>query len=124
MAIFKKQKEEKKETVSTGKQEDKKTATVLGATDAVLENVLRRPHITEKASVLAEKNVYVFEVDKRANKITVRQAIKEIYKVDPVKINIVNSPSKRVFSRGVKGVKSGKKKALVYLKKEDSIEII
>ncbi len=122
MAIFKK--ETKEEKVSTDTQKNKTTAGSFDVNDAIMESVLRRPTITEKASALAEKNVYVFEVDKRTNKIMVKQAIKEIYNVSPIKVNIVNSPSKRVFSKGIRGVKSGKKKALVYLKKGDSIEII
>ncbi len=124
MAIFKKEKEENKEVEPVKKKAVKKTATVSNISNAVLEGVLRRPHITEKASTLAEKNVYIFEVDKRANKVIIKQAVKDIYKVNPIKINIVNSPSKRVFSKGIKGIKSGKKKAIIYLKKGDSIEII
>lgn len=68
--------------------------------------------------------MYVFEVERRANKTLVKNAVKDLYKVDPIKVNIINSPSKNVTSRGIKGVKSGKKKALVYLKKGDTIEII
>ncbi|GMQ95052.1 MAG: hypothetical protein BMS9Abin13_162 [Patescibacteria group bacterium] len=89
-----------------------------------LEYVFARPHITEKASMLAEKNVYVFEIDKRAGKAEVKSAVREIYNVEPRKVNIVNIPSKNVLSRGIKGVKSGKKKAMVYLKKGDSIEVM
>ncbi len=127
MAIFKKEKKAEAEAevpLVSGKKEVKKTATAQSVSRSALEGVLRRPHITEKASTLAEKNVYVFEVDKRANKVVIKQAIKDIYKVDPIKVNIVNSPSKMVMVKGKKGVKSGKKKAIVYLKKGDSIEII
>ena len=49
-------------------------------------------------------------------------AIKAFYKVTPEKINIVRNPSKTVFVRGKKGVKSGVKKAYVYLKEGDKIE--
>ncbi len=122
MAIFKKEKKE--EAVSDKKQEEANLSVAPDVSNTTFEGVLRRPHITEKASASAEKNVYIFEVDKRVNKVIVKQAVKEIYKVEPIKVNIVNSPSKKVFSKGIKGVKSGKKKALVYLKKGDSIEII
>ena len=138
MAIFKKDKtEEKKEQESdktssiadkkgvSGKNaDDKKTHAMNAGGLGEMENVLTRPHITEKASMHAENNVYVFEVSKRANKTLVKNAMKELYKVSPLKVNIVNSPSKNVASKGIKGVKSGKKKALVYLKKGDTIEII
>ncbi len=61
---------------------------------------------------------------KDAGKAQVSKAVSEIYKVEPVKVNIVKNPSKRVFVRGKKGVKSGVKKAYVYLKKGDKIEVI
>ncbi len=131
MAIFKKDEKVNKEkevsidAVDTKKSIGTKKAPALFSGKSVnVEHVLTKPHITEKASMHAENNVYVFEVSKRANKTLVRNAVKELYKVTPVKINIVNTPSKSVSSRGIKGVKSGKKKALVYLKKGDAIEII
>ncbi len=88
------------------------------------EGVLLKPRITEKASEKVEEGVYVFNVDPRANKIQIKSVIKNIYNVDALKINILKVPSKSVFSRGKKGVKKGGKKALVYLKKGDKIEII
>lgn len=89
-----------------------------------IENVILRPRITEKASQNAENSVYVFDVVTSANKTQIKQAIKSIYKVDVVKVNITQVPSKNVISRGRKGVKTGGKKALIYLKKGDKIEII
>ena len=89
-----------------------------------LENVILRPRITEKASDKAEGNVYVFEVATSANKVQIKKAIKSLYKVDAKKVNITQTPSKTVFSRGKKGVKTGGKKAYVYLKEGESIEII
>lgn len=86
-----------------------------------IDNVLKRPRVTEKASLLAEKGIYVFEIDPRANKTMVKIAVKEIYKVSPLKINITNLPAKSMTSRGIKGIKTGKKKAVVYLKKGDTI---
>ena len=89
--------------------------------------VLTRPRITEKASSLAgnDKNrVYTFEVSEMANKALIGQAIKELFKVRPVKVNIINTRPKRVISRGKRGVVSGLKKAMVYLKKGDKIDIV
>lgn len=85
---------------------------------------IKNPRITEKASFVAEQNVYTFDVMKSANKSEIKKAIFEIYKVKPTKVNILTVPSKKVFSRGVKGVKSGGRKAFVYLKKGDKIEFI
>lgn len=80
--------------------------------------------MTEKASFMAEQNVYAFDVPKSANKTEIKKAIWEIYKVKPAKINILPVPVKKIFVRGKIGIKSGGKKALVYLKEGDKIEII
>ncbi len=86
-------------------------------------NILLRPRITEKANSLANgSNVHAFEIASSATKNQVAGAMSAFYKVTPVKINIVRNPSKAVFVRGKKGVKSGVKKAYVYLKKGDKIE--
>ena len=87
-------------------------------------SVLVRPHITEKAALLAEKNTYVFEVAKDTNKIEIAQTVKALYGVTPRSVNIVNLPNTRVFVRGKSGVKSGVRKALVTLEKGDKIELI
>ncbi len=86
--------------------------------------VLIRPHITEKATVNSEKSVYVFEIDKRSNKLEVIKAIKEIYKVTPTKVTTVTIPQKNVVVRGKRGKKASYKKAYVYLKKGETIEIV
>ncbi|MBU0612317.1 50S ribosomal protein L23 [Patescibacteria group bacterium] len=86
--------------------------------------IIKKPRVTEKASFVAEQNVYTFDVPKSANKTEIKKAIFELYKVKPVKVNILTVPSKKIFVRGKVGTKSGGKKVLVYLKKEDKIEII
>ncbi len=86
--------------------------------------ILIKPRITEKAAVLSEtSNVYTFEITKGATKTTVKRAIKEVYKVSPIRINIVKLPSKKVLVKGKKGSTKDIRKAYVYLKKEDKIEI-
>lgn len=88
-------------------------------------NVLLRPRITEKSAIGADKaGVYVFEVTKSATKTQIAASVKSKYKVTPTKIAVANIPDKKVFYRGKKGVKSGGKKAYVYLKKGDKIELI
>lgn len=87
--------------------------------------VIVRPRITEKAALKSEvARAYTFEVTPKANKFSVAAAIKELYKVTPVKVNIVNLPSKNVVKRGKKGVKAGARKAYVYLKEGDKIEFV
>lgn len=88
------------------------------------EAIIIRPRITEKASMSAEiQNAYVFEVSKDANKNNLSKAIKELYKVTPEKINIVRLPAKKVLSRGKVGRTNSVKKAYVYLKKGEKIDI-
>jgi large subunit ribosomal protein L23 len=89
------------------------------------ELIIKKPRITEKSGIQAEAlGVYTFEVTDSANKKNIAKAVKELYKVTPVKINITNLPAKKVFSRGKVGRKSGVKKAIVYLKKGDKIEFV
>ena len=85
--------------------------------------VLKAPRITEKASMLMEKNIYVFDIPVSATKTEVKKAVSSMYKVRPVKIAILKVPRKSVFIRGRQGFKPGGKKAYVYLKKGDKIEI-
>jgi len=85
---------------------------------------LLRPRVTEKASMKVEEGVYVFEVASKANAGQVASAVKELYKVTPVKVNMVKIPKKQVFVRGKWGIKKGGKKAYVFLKKGDKIEVI
>ena len=87
-------------------------------------SILIRPHITEKATIRAESSVYVFEVNSKSNKSDVLKAFNEKYKVSPLKISTVTIPAKNVFVRGKRGKKSGYKKAYIYLRKGDKLEII
>ncbi len=89
-----------------------------------LNNILLRPHITEKATISSEKSVYVFEVGADATKKLIDKAFSDKYKIFPVKISTVTIPAKNVFVRGNRGKKSGYKKAYVYLKKGDKIETL
>ncbi len=83
-----------------------------------------RPRVTEKATTVAERGVHVFEIEKGTTKREVVKAVMELYKVQPVKVNVVKIPRKQVFVRGKKGFKAGGKKAYVYLKKGEKIEIV
>jgi large subunit ribosomal protein L23 len=86
--------------------------------------VLRNPRITEKAAYASDKNVYTFDIAPRASKVEVVKAVKEIYKVTPIKVNVSAIPKKRVFRKNSVGVKGGGKKAYVFLKKGDKIEFV
>ena len=67
--------------------------------------------------------MYVFKVAEKANKTMIKRAVKETYGVAPRKINIVNIPPKKIFLRRQEGIKPGFKKAVIFLKKGEKIEI-
>jgi large subunit ribosomal protein L23 len=85
--------------------------------------IILKPHVAEKATNLKEKGMYVFKVAEKANKTMIKRAIKETYGVAPRKINIVHIPSKKIFLRRREGIKPGFKKAVIFLKKGEKIEI-
>lgn len=89
------------------------------------QNVLLRPRITEKAVIGADKSgVYVFNVTTDATKASIAASVKAAYKVTPVKVRTVTIHPRNVFIRGKRGVTKGGKKAYVYLKKGDKIELL
>lgn len=122
MALFGKKKETKAEAKAVKVVDAPKAL----ATDYNLDAVIVGPRITEKAIGQNEKNVYTFEVRRDATKYQVRDAVKSLYNVTPVKVNIVNKkPAKRfVGSRGKAKHVKGMKKAYVYLKKGDTINLV
>ena len=88
-------------------------------------STILRPRITEKAGIMGEKlNVYTFEVTQNSTKDTIAKEIKTLYKVTPTKVRIINLPARAVVVRGRKGTQSAVKKALVYLKKGDTINLV
>jgi large subunit ribosomal protein L23 len=95
------------------------TGNVGSSADAVL-----RPHVTEKSGIMAQNNVYTFQVVKGATKPSIAKAVLSLYKVRPIKINVINLPAKNVFIKGRWGTVSGMRKAVVTLKKGDKIEFV
>jgi ribosomal protein L23 len=92
--------------------------------EAVLKSVLLKLRQTEKTALSAEsRGVYAFNVGIEATKQQILAALKDEHKVVPEKIRLLAVPSKRVFRRGKWGVKSGGKKAYVYLKKGDKLNV-
>ena len=81
------------------------------------------PNITEKSTSLSEHNKIVFKVHKGANKNTIKKSIEKIFKVNVVKVNTINLKGKTKLVRGKKSIKSGYRKAIVTLKKGQSIDI-
>jgi len=86
--------------------------------------IIKNPRITEKASILSVGGCYTFDIASSTTKSEVAKAVKELYKVTPRAIRTVTMPRKNVFRRGKAGVTGGGKKAYVYLKKGDKIEVL
>tara|TARA_B100001057_G_scaffold368516_1_gene372044 strand:- start:3543 stop:3845 length:303 start_codon:yes stop_codon:yes gene_type:complete len=81
------------------------------------------PLVTEKSTNLSEQNKIVFKVPTAANKINLKKNIEKIFKVNVVKINIINKQSRTKLTRGRKIKVSGFKKAIITLKKGQSIDL-
>ena len=84
---------------------------------------IRYPIITEKATILSEQNKTVFKVHDKANKKNIKKNIEKLFKVNVVKINIINQKTKIKMKQGRKSYKPGYKKAIVTLKKGQSIDL-
>lgn len=85
--------------------------------------IIKKPWITEKATELSKIGQYVFLVKKNATKPEVKKAIKEIYKVDSIAVNIVNRPAKAKRVGQHYGTQPGYKKAIVTIQKGQKIDI-
>ncbi len=89
--------------------------------------IIKNPHITEKASFLSEKNKYIFKIFPKANKTEIKKAIESLYDVKVEQVHIIHSAAKKRRlgkSQGFRhGLKKGFKKAIVTLKQGDKIEL-
>ena len=81
------------------------------------------PVITEKATTLSEFNKMVFRVHKGASKNSIKKSIEKIFKVNVIKINTINLKGKTKLVKGKKSSRPGYKKAIVTLKKGQSIDL-
>ena len=81
------------------------------------------PVVTEKSTNLSEMNKIVFKVPNGANKINLKKNIEKIFKVNVTKINIINKQHRTKVTRGRKVKVSGYKKAIITLKKGQSIDL-
>ena len=136
MALFGKEKtkvKSKPQAADSGSMQDlykdegsvkSKDGVKSGAKDlAMAAQVLVRPLVTEKATNLSGIGKYVFVVSAKANKISVARAIQATYKVKPVAVNIMNIEGKRVSRGRIGGKRSDWRKAVITLKKGDTIKI-
>lgn len=90
---------------------------------AEMYDVIRRPLVTEKTSMLSEQNKYVFEVASYATKPMVKKVVEAIFKVAVTKVNMLNIPGKVKRFKGTIGRQSDVKKAVVTLAKDNMIDL-
>ena len=81
------------------------------------------PNITEKSTALSEFNKIVFKVHKGATKSSIKKSIEKTFKVNVMKINTINFKGKTKLVRNKKTSKLGYKKAIITLKKGQSIDL-
>ena len=122
MAIFSTKKDSKKKEAT---KKPVKNALANKHAAGIAHEVIQAPWFSEKALLGTEKGVYVFAIPRTATKADVAGAIKELYKVSPRKINIVNLPGARVSQRRRAGhaTRARRRKAYVYLNSGDSIQL-
>ncbi len=85
--------------------------------------IIKAPVITEKTNDLASENVYVFKVDKKANKTQIKQVIEARWNVKVQSVNTVNVSGKKRRVGRYTGYTSAYKKAYVKLKEGSTIEL-
>ena len=81
------------------------------------------PIVTEKSTTLSEQNKIVFKVPFKSNKKILKKNIEKIFKVNVLKVNIINKKSRNKITRGRKIKVPGYKKAIITLKKGQSIDL-
>ena len=88
-----------------------------------LYDTIISPVVTEKSTNLSEQNKIVFNVSNKLNKIILKKNIEKIFKVNVIKVNIINKQSRKKITRGKKVKIQGYKKAIITLKKGLSIDL-
>ena len=86
-------------------------------------DLIRKPIITEKSTLLGEAGKYIFEVARNAEKNSVKKAIEEIFAVKVKSVNILNQNGKKKRFKGVIGYRSSFKKAIITLEKDSTIDL-
>ncbi len=85
--------------------------------------ILSKAHVSEKSTDLAGEGFYTFRTDRLANKREIKEEVERKYKVNVVSVRIINIPSKKRRVGRTEGTKKGYKKAVVKVKKGQSIDL-
>ena len=119
MALLKRTK--KTDTVVVPKTAKKKTD--AGQKAALATGVLLRPLLTEKIARMGADRAVAFVIGETATKVQVAQAVQALYGVIPTRVNVIRLPGKVVRSGARFGMRSPRRKAVVFLKKGDHIDV-
>lgn len=114
-------KAEKPAKASKEKKEKSKLK-AAGVSDASLYDVIVRPIVTEKSTMLLEHNTYLFMVSGDSTKPRIKQAVEEVFGVSVLRVNTLNLKGKTKRFRNIAGRRSDIKKAMVTLKQGQSID--
>ena len=85
--------------------------------------IIKRPIVSEKTTKLSEERKYTFEVDRRANKIQIKDAVEAIFGVKVEKVNVINGKPKPKKVGEYAGLSAAITKAIVTLQEGNSIDI-
>ncbi len=119
----------KKEAKPVEKKEEKTESSAKVASPKIANSkfsyeAIKEPHISEKASYLAEKDQYTFDVSSRYNKNEIKIAVEGLYGVNVLSVNIIKIPSKKRRLGKTEGFRKAYKKAVVKIKEGQKIEIL
>ena len=116
--------EKKEKPVQKTEKKEEKKVVKPNKTKGVFLNVLKSPHVTEKASDLTTNNQYVFKVYSNTNKVEIKKAVESLYSVEVINVRVINIHKKARRVGKTQGFRKGYKKAIVSLKQGQKIEIL
>ncbi|MGD0576598.1 MAG: 50S ribosomal protein L23 [Candidatus Staskawiczbacteria bacterium] len=117
-------KPEEKKVVKESESPYVKTAPSKTKNTKFSYEAIKKPHISEKASDLSEKDQYIFEVSPNYNKNEIKNAVEGIYNVDVLSVNVIKIPAKKRRLGKTEGFRKAYKKAIVKIKEGQKIEIL
>ena len=118
----------KKADADAGNTKEKSTPavspTATGGIAKAQAFTLLKPHVSEKAARFADKGIYVFDVPVTANKVEIRKAVEMQYKVSVTGVRTIRGIGKPVLRGRISGRRNRWKKAMVELKKGQTISLM
>ena len=121
--FFNKKNKNKKEESKPKKEKAVIAVSENSGGDSFSYQIIKSPHVSEKASNISSLGQYVFRVFEKSNKTEIKKAIERLYRVNVKRVNIIRVPSKKRQVGKYEGERAGYKKAVVILEKGQKIEI-